>query len=98
MASMVSPDVFFTSAIKFDFVADNGKRITGVSVRFISGSEVMNSDTQIGSPLEKMSMPIDQWDDLKALNLKTFDRIKLVINGFGRNARLVRVERAEDND
>lgn len=95
---MMTAIVYFIYGFRYGFKNDNGQLIQGISIHFISGTSNTNSENQIGNSVEKMSLPIEEWDDLKALNLKTFDQIKLTIQGFGRSARLVKVEKAENDD
>ncbi|OYS67815.1 hypothetical protein, partial [Limosilactobacillus reuteri] len=76
---------------------DDGKLIEGVSVRFIADEDSTNNDSFIGSRVQKMSMPIDQWDSLVSQGIQTFSKVELTLAGFGRSSRLVKVEKVIEN-
>lgn len=93
---MIEVPVIFIGGLKYSFKDENGKLIEGVSVRFISDDDATSSNF-IGSKVQKMSMPIDQWDSLISQDIKTFSKVKLTLAGFGRSSRLVKVEKVQDN-
>lgn len=94
---MIKVPVIFICGLKYSFRNDDGKLIEGVSVRFISDDGSANSDNFIGSRVQKMSMPIDQWDSLVSQGVQTFSKVELTLAGFGRTSRLVKVEKVSDN-
>lgn len=94
---MIKVPVIFIGGLKYSFRNDDGKLIEGVSVRFISDDGSANSDNFIGSRVQKMSMPIDQWDSLVSQGIQTFSKVELTLAGFGRTSRLVKVEKVSDN-
>ena len=61
---MIKVPVIFIGGLKYRFKNDDGKMIEGVSVRFIADDDSSNDENFIGSRVQKMSMPIDQWDSL----------------------------------
>ena len=93
---MIEVPVIFIGGLKYSFKNENGKLIEGVSVRFISDDDATSSNF-IGSKVQKMSMPIDQWDSLISQDIKTFSKVMLTLAGFGRSSRLVKVEKVQDN-
>lgn len=88
---------YFLNALKYNFKSDEGRQITGVSVRFVVPDEEEVNDNQIGASIQKMSMPIDSWESLQSQGLQTFSKVKLTFSGFGRHSRLVNVEKVSDN-
>ena len=50
-----------------------------------------------GSHVQKMTMPVEQWDSLISQGITTFSKIELTLAGFGRSSRLVKVEKVDDN-
>ena len=88
---------YFLSAIKYNFKSDAGRQIVGVSVRFIVPDEEETNTNQIASSVQKMIMPIDEWETLQAQGLQTFSKVKLTFSGFGRRSRLIKVEKVSDN-
>ncbi|MFR0608804.1 hypothetical protein ACLUV9_10575 [Limosilactobacillus balticus] len=88
-------NVILLNLFFFDFLNEKGNRIKGVSVRFIDPND-QGRDNQIGASIQKMSMSADQWDNLKALDLHTFSKVKLTFEGFGRSMRLVGLEKIGD--
>lgn len=88
---------YFLSALKYNFKSDDGRQIAGVSVRFIVPDEEEANTNQIGSSVQKMTMPIDSWESLQDQGLQTFSKVKLTFSGFGRHSRLVNVEKVQDN-
>lgn len=94
---MIKVPVIFIGGLKYRFKNDEGKLIEGVSVRFIADDSSTNSDNFIGSQVQKMSMPIDQWNSLVSQNIQTFSKVELTLAGFGRSSHLVKVEKVQDN-
>ena len=94
---MFKVPVIFIGGLKYSFKNDDGKLIEGVSVRFITDEDSTNNDSFIGSRVQKMSMPIDQWDSLVSQGIQTFSKVELTLAGFGRSSRLVKVEKVIDN-
>ena len=88
---------YFLNALKYNFKSDDGRQITGVSVRFIAPDEEQVNSNQLGSSVQKMSMPIEEWESLQSQGFQTFSKVKLTFNGFGRRSRLVKVEKVQDN-
>lgn len=94
---MIKVPVIFIGGLKYRFKNDDGKMIEGVSVRFIADDDSSNDENFIGSRVQKMSMPIDQWDSLISQGIQTFSKVNLTLAGFGRSSRLVKVEKVSDN-
>ena len=94
---MIKVPVIFIGGLKFSFKNDEGRLIEGVSVRFITDDDSFNDEHFIGSRVQKMSMPIDQWDSLISQGIQTFSKVNLTLAGFGRSSRLVKVEKVQDN-
>lgn len=94
---MIKVPVIFIGGLKYRFKNDDGKMIEGVSVRFIADDDSSNDENFIGSRVQKMSMPIDQWDPLISQGIQTFSKVNLTLAGFGRSSRLVKVEKVSDN-
>lgn len=88
---------YFLNALKYNFKSDEGRQITGVSVRFVVPDEEEVNGNQIGSSVQKISMPIEKWESLQNQGLQTFSKVKLTFSGFGRHSRLVNVEKVQDN-
>ena len=88
---------YFLNALKYNFKSDEGRQITGVSVRFVVPDEEEVNGNQIGSSVQKISMPIEKWESLQNQGLQTFSKVKLTFSGFGRHSRLVNVEKVSDN-
>ncbi len=89
---------YLLNALKYDFKSDDGRQISGVSVRFIVPDDEEETNTnQIGSSIQKMSMPLEKWESLQAQGLHTFSKVKLTFSGFGRHSRLVKVEKVTEN-
>lgn len=89
-------EAYLINLFRYNFKSDDGRQITGISVRFIVPEEG-GSDNQIGASIQKMSMPIDTWESLQDQGLQTFSKVKLTFSGFGRHSRLVNVEKVSDN-
>ena len=87
----------FLGATKFGFKTEAGQYLKGVSVRFIVDEDSNNDDNFIGSHVQKMTMPVEQWDSLISQGITTFSKIELTLAGFGRSSRLVKVEKVDDN-
>lgn len=94
---MINVPVIFIGGLKYQFRNDEGKLIEGVSVRFITDDDSINDENFIGSRVQKMSMPIEQWDSLISQGIQTFSKVNLTLAGFGRNSRLIKVEKVQDN-
>lgn len=90
-------EAYLINLFKYNFKSDDGRQITGISVRFIVLDEEQINDNQIGSSIQKMSMPIDAWESLQNQGLQTFSKVKLTFSGFGRHSKLVNVEKVSDN-
>lgn len=90
-------EAYLINLFKYNFKSDDGRQITGISVRFIVPDEEQINDNQIGSSIQKMSMPIDAWESLQNQGLQTFSKVKLTFSGFGRHSKLVNVEKVSDN-
>ncbi|PTM21989.1 hypothetical protein [Limosilactobacillus reuteri] len=94
---MYSAIGFIVNYLKYGFKTENGQFIEGVSVRFVLPDEEQTNDDQVGASIQKMSLPIDAWESLNAQNLQTFSKVKFTFSGVGRSARLVKVEKVNDN-
>ena len=88
---------FIINYLKYGFKTENGQFIEGVSVRFVLPDEEQINDDQVGATIQKMSLPIDAWESLKAQDLQTFSKVKLTFSGVGRQSHLVKVEKVTDN-
>ena len=76
---MIKVPVIFIGGLKYRFKNDDGKMIEGVSVRFIADDDSSNDENFIGSRVQKMSMPIDQWDSLISQGIQTFSKVNLTL-------------------
>lgn len=90
-------NVILLNLLFFDFLNDKGDRIKGISVRFIDPND-QGRKNQIGASVQKMTMPAEEWDNLKSQNLQTFSKVKLTFTGFGRSMRLIKLEKVDDHD
>ena len=86
----------FVGAMKFGFKTDAGKYIEGVSVRFIVNEDSTDDDNFIGARVQKMTMPVYQWDSLISQGITTFSKIELTLAGFGRSSRLIKVKKVDE--
>lgn len=86
----------FLGATKFGFKTDAGQFLKGISVRFIVDEDSSNDENFIGSHVQKMTLPVEQWDSLVSQGITTFSKIELTLAGFGRSSWLVKIEKVDE--